>query len=470
MGSRKNLKHVLEVAFSNCTSILSGIIIGFLIPKILSVEGYGLYKTFTLYMTYAGFFSIGIIDGIVLDYGGYDYEQLDQSLFRAYWKWYVVIHVVFSIVLGIMAAFSHSTDIKFIMGMLAINIMANNFTGYFQQISQITQRFEEYSFRKVLQSILNIITVVLLYIGFLSGYDISYKVYIMAIILINIILVVWYLRTYHPIAFGNSCSFWLVRKNIFHLSSIGFPLLFANLCSTLILTLDRQFVNTLFDMSTYAVYSFAYNMLSLVTVATSAVSTVIYPILRRTDENRLMEKYNLLVEMVLIFVFAALVSYFPLCIFVSYFLPKYVESLEIFRIIFPGLAASTSITVVMHNYYKTLGKNLFYFKKSLVVLVISIITNALAYHFFGTTVAISIASIITMIFWYIYAQAYFKKVYKIKGTRNFVYLLIMIGSFYGATCISNIWASVCIYLIVFLIITICMYRSSGKQILCILRK
>lgn len=70
---------------------------------------------------------------------------------------------------------------------------------------------------------------------------------------------------------------------IVHLIQIGFPLLFANLCSTLILTLDRQFVNVLFDNATYAVYAFAYNMLSLVTVATSAISTVLYPTLKRVD-------------------------------------------------------------------------------------------------------------------------------------------------------------------------------------------
>ena len=83
-NSKKTIKSIIGVTLSNCTTILSGIVIGFLIPKILSVDSYGLYKTFTLYTTYIGFFSLGIIDGIVLDYGGYNFEKLNKEKFRSF--------------------------------------------------------------------------------------------------------------------------------------------------------------------------------------------------------------------------------------------------------------------------------------------------------------------------------------------------------------------------------------------------
>ena len=146
------------------------------------------------------------------------------------------------------------------------------------------------------------------------------------------------------------------EEKSFILLKIGFPLLFANLCATLILTLDRQFVNILFDTSTYAVYAFAYNMLSLVTVATSAIATVLYPTLKRSTKESMVENYPRLIALMLLLVFAANAVYFPLCWFVKWFLPKYNDSLVIFRIIFPGLAISSAVTVVMHNYYKVLGK------------------------------------------------------------------------------------------------------------------
>lgn len=65
----KNIKSVSQVILSNLTTIVSGVLVGFLLPKIMSVESYGWYKTFTLYSSYLGFFGLGIIDGIVLKYG-----------------------------------------------------------------------------------------------------------------------------------------------------------------------------------------------------------------------------------------------------------------------------------------------------------------------------------------------------------------------------------------------------------------
>ena len=66
---------------------------------------------------------------------------------------------------------------------------------------------------------------------------------------------------------------------------LGMPLLLANLCSTFLISLDRQFVSMLFTTEEYAVYAFAYSMLSLITVATSAVATVLYPVFKRMDEK-----------------------------------------------------------------------------------------------------------------------------------------------------------------------------------------
>ncbi len=464
MVKHKAIKHIIEVTLSNVSSIISGVLIGFLIPKILPVDDYGMYKTFTLYMTYAGFFSLGIIDGIVLDYGGHNYDQLERGKFRAYWKWYLVIHVISALALALISFFIANSDYSFLLILLALNIIANNITGYFQQISQITQRFEEYSIRKVIQSLLNIIAVLIICLGNKVGIIPNYKIYVLFLVGINILLSFWYLITYRDIVFGESYTFNETKSNVKHLMYIGFPLLFANLCSTLILTLDRQFVNVLFDTSTYAVYAFAYNMLSIVTVATSAVSTVIYPILKRSDEMKLKERYPVFIEIVLLFVFGALIVYFPLNFFISVFLPRYTDSLFIFRVIFPGLSISTAVTVVMHNYYKTLGVNIIYFKRSIVVLVLSAILNLIAYFVFHTTIAISIASIIAMLIWYLYSESFFIKKYAITGHKSFLYLIIMMIIFYVVTIIHDLLISAILYLFLYIVVSIVFWWKTRKTL------
>lgn len=459
-NSKKTITSIIGVTLSNCTTILSGIVIGFLIPKILSVDSYGLYKTFTLYTTYIGFFSLGIIDGIVLDYGGYNFEQLNKEKFRSFLKWYMLVHFFGFIVLAIISFFLKDTDFKFIILLLGIDMIAVNVTGYYQQISQFTQRFREYSIRKVLQSASNIVIVLLMFgYYYTQKSEIGYQIYVFALVLVNVLLTVWYVYTYRSISFGKSEKMSDTKGEVIHLIKIGFPLLFANLCATLILTLDRQFVNILFDTSTYAVYAFAYNMLSLVTVATSAIATVLYPTLKRSTKESMVENYPRLIALMLLLVFAANAVYFPLCEFVKWFLPKYNDSLVIFRIIFPGLAISSAITVVMHNYYKVLGKNLRYFFKSLIVLGISALANGIAYVTFKTTASISIASIITMVIWYVFIEQYFVKEIGYKRWKNLIYLLFMITIFYASSAISNIWLGFLIYIVVYSVVTYLLFKN-----------
>ena len=80
---------------------------------------------------------------------------------------------------------------------------------------------------------------------------------------------------------------------------------------------------------------------------------------------------------------------------------RYTYSLEIFRIVFPGLAFSSVISVVMQNYYKLMNKNHLFFFKNVLVLGISIAANFIAYYWFKTPEAISYASVVTLIIYYL---------------------------------------------------------------------
>lgn len=459
----------MMVAFSNCTSILSGIFVGFLVPKILSINDYGMYKTFTLYMTYVGFFSLGIIDGIVLQYGGVDYESLDRRRFRSYFLWYNIVHLCFAVLLLFLGFLAQNVSVSFILLMLSVNMWAVNVLGYYQQISQITQRFKEFSLRKILQNIFNIISVLVLYFLHRNGVQIRYSYYIVLIVIVNLMLSIWYFFTYHDISFGERYSLKETKRDIFGLMKNGFPLLFANLLSTLILTLDRQFVNLLFDKEIYAVYAFAYNMLAIVTVATSAFSVVLYPALKRTSNTKLKDSYSGFIQIIEILVGFALFVYFPLDCIVNQFLPNYIDSLPIFRIVFPGLIISSAITVIMHNYYKTMGQNITYFKRSIVVLVISGIANVVAFGIFRTTYSISVASIVVMVFWYIYIESYFVKVFQYKRYKSLFYVLIVMGIFYFTTSISQPFIGCLAYLGSFGIITYIFFRKDAKDLIGIIK-
>ena len=445
------LKDVVKVAVSNVAKLLAGVLAGFLLPKMMGVNDYGMYKSFTLYATYVGLFQIGFADGIYLKYGGKTYENLNKSSFRLYTRVFWLIELGVSLISLIVGLAFFSGEYRFIIAWLSLCLFTTNIICYYQMISQITSRFSELSFRNIIQSLLTSTAIIALFIiHMIAKNDISYKVYVIIYNSINVLLLVWYVFTYRDILFGKKSA--EKKEENISLRGIflsGLPLMVANLCSTFILTIDRQFVNVLFETDVYAVYAFAYNLLSLITIALSAISVVLYPSLKKSNKDSLRDNYSNLVSAILILVFFCLLSYFPLCWFIEWFLPKYCNALPIFRIILPGLAISSSVTVVMHNYYKTLGKNLEFFIKSVVILVLSFIANLVAYSIFKTTISISVASVFVMVVWYLICEERFVKEYKVRWFKNFMYLVIVSCGFYCTTLYNNTWSALLVYALLF---------------------
>lgn len=462
ISTKKTIGNIFKVAVGNIVKLLSGVLVGFLLPKIIGVTDYGYYKTFTLYAAYSGLFAFGMADGIYLKYGGKNYDDLDKSKFRFYTVFYFFLELISSVVIAVLSLVFLNGEIRYIFICLAIYIIFNNITNYFQIISQITGRFNELSVTTLIHSFLTVFTLILFWMfNRFSPYVVTYKSYMVLYIFITAILALWYIFAYRDITFGKQGK--INAKDIFEFIKIGAPLLIANLCSYMIFALDRQFVSVLFDTDTYAVYAFAYSMLGLITTALSAVSTVIYPTLKRTDKETLQNNYSLLVEIVLVCVFACLLIYFPLCWFVPWFLPRYTSSLIIFRIILPGLAVSSAVTIVMHNYYKTMGQETNFFIKSIIVLFVSAVANYIAYKIFKTTQAISIASIIVLILWYIFIESYFVYHNTIKRIKNFTYLILMSAGFYLITCFELWWAAMLIYFVFLFVVTyLFFYKDINK--------
>jgi len=452
--NRKIVRDIIKVAFSNIAILFSGVIVTFILPKIIGVTGFGYFKTYTLYITYVGVFHFGIVDGIHLKYSGCDYRKLNKAKFNYYTKFLILLELIISIVLLTVPIYLFKENSKYIIYFLIIYLFFHNITSYYQGISNATSRFGELSLRNIIQSTLIIITVTSIWFVKINfGIDISYITYLICFSVIVIFLSVWYLFTYQDITFNNDYGNYVSFNDIVGFIANGFPLMLANLCSTLLLTVDRQFVNIFFDIDTYAIYAFAYNMLSLMSTATSAVAVVFYPKIKQTDNEKLKKIYPELITTVLELFFCALIIYFPLNLFVKWFLPQYASSLSIFRVIFPGFAISSAITIIMHNYYKALDYNNLFLKKTMLILALSFLLNFIVYKIYSSTIAISIASMIIMLIWYYWIEYFFINRYKIKWKKNYAYILLSITGFYIITGIDNCYISAAIYAFYFIIIT-----------------
>lgn len=466
----KSIKQLAIVAASNISMLITGIIVGFIIPKIFSVADYGYYKTYTLYIHYASIFSLGIVDGMILEYGKLDYQDLNKNSFRSLFSIYGTIQLVFSLIIIAASLFMPTSAYAFIAVMLAVNLVITNITGYFTQISQFTMRFRELSLRTFLKAVITLVSVICLF--FLWKYEIytvDYKGYLLVNTGIGFLLMLWYLCTYRDIVIGCKAGFCDARNNTSKLMKRGIPLLLANSCSNLLLVADRQFVNLLFDNETYAKYSFAYTMLSLVTVMTSSVSTVLFPSLKRSDALSISKKYKSLITVLSSISFLCMATYYPICMFVKWYLPKYIDSLQIFMVVFPTLAISTVITVVINNYYKTLNQEKLFFTQCAITLLVSILANVVAYFLFKSTVAISVASLLVTAAWYLVSDIKMQRQLGISDYSCVAFMTLGTIAFFIISNIESYLAGFFIYTAVIAVLCVLFYRKEYCQIIRLFR-
>lgn len=72
------LKNIFMIMASNGILLISQILVGLVLPKLLNIDGFGNYRIFMLYGTYASLLHFGFVDGILVKFGGQNFQSLDS--------------------------------------------------------------------------------------------------------------------------------------------------------------------------------------------------------------------------------------------------------------------------------------------------------------------------------------------------------------------------------------------------------
>lgn len=238
----------------------------------------------------------------------------------------------------------------------------------------------------------------------------------------------------------------VTNKSIVELFKLGIPVAISYQIGTFILNIDNQLISMFFDNRLFGIYSFAYSLISIISTVIVPISTVIFPFLNRQSENTVMGQYSFNTAILFIFIYASLTVYYPVRLFIEWYLPNYDESLIFFRLLLPGVGVSSCISILVFNYYKVIKKSNVYLVQGIVTLIGSLVLNLIGYYLTKSAIVIAVISLIVLFCWYVFTNTYFIQKYKIDWRKNTFYLGGMILVFELTTQISNIWISLIIYL------------------------
>lgn len=457
MKNRSNnfLKNTIKVVISNFALLLSSVLGGLILPKILGVEQYGYYKLFMLYNVYGALLHFGFVDGILLYYGGKEYSSIDKVKFRSITRFFIFFELIVSLIVVICSFFITNNIYRFVFIAVGVySFILNTFT-YFQYFTQAIMNFGFLAKVNILQALTTstIILVLLVLIKTKWINRVNYNEYIYCFIATYLIVLIIYIFKYHDLLLGNVISLIKIRSLISLLFKIGFPVTISYQISNLILNLDNQYISIFFSNRIFGEYSFAYSLISLTTTVVTAISTVIFPYLNKQIVADALKNYSLNISYILGLIYFLIMIYFPVQIFVKIVLPEYVASLAFFRILLPGVGITSCISLIIFNYFKITNNAMKYLILGITVLLFAIVFNYLAYIVFKNPYAIAMSSIVILFLWYLISNAYLRWKYKIEKDKNTLYMLLMTFSFELITLIKNPFISLISYLFIYALIT-----------------
>ena len=133
---------IKNISYSFSANLISLLISAFMVmfvPKLLSINDYGLWQLFLFYYSYLGFLHFGWEDGIYLRYAGKRFEELNHKTFAGQFYCIILLQILLAIVISIFEqAFVTNSDKRLALICaiwLAPFVNFNNFCNFIMQIT-----------------------------------------------------------------------------------------------------------------------------------------------------------------------------------------------------------------------------------------------------------------------------------------------------------------------------------------------
>lgn len=415
-------------------SLIISTLVVLVIPKLIGVEEYGYWQLYILYTSYVGFLHFGWNDGIYLRYGGKDYNELDKKLFFSQFYMLLIMQIVIAIIITLVTYFLISDGNRiFILRATSIDIVIVNTRYMLLFILQATNQIKKYAKVIILDRIIYVGLIVL----FLLIGQRNYKLMIITDLISKGISFLYVMYLCRDIVFQKFSEFIITISETITNISVGIKLLFSNIASKFVIGCVKLGIERSWDISTFGKVSLTLSVSNFVMIFISAIGIIMYPILRRTNEEKLPSIYRTMRELLIFFILATLIIYYPLKVILSRWLPEYAESLNYMGILFPIVIFESKMSLLVNTYLKALRKEKHILIVNVITVFMSIVLTIIAsvmlknLNFAVSTIVILLAikSII--------AEIFLSKIININIYKDIVLEIIMIIVFIYSSWIVN---------------------------------
>lgn len=452
------LQNIVRVLSANFWIAIVGFIGSFIFPRILSVDDYALYHTFTLYLGYIAITHLGFPSGMAINYAGKDYNSIERKQYRAEMTILMGILLFFTAVFTVFAIVLKNRMIVYV----ALAVVPTGLIGSYKSLLQSWSRFKFFS---RLSTMLATFVPGAALIYYLITHKLPGDVYIQIYLLVYWGVTIYILIDIAKKIRGEETGKLFSKQN-WNTEKTGIALLLGNYINVLFTSSDKQFVKWFFTNAEFAYYSFGMSMQTLMTVFITSISQPLFPAMAQGKFKD--EEYTKLKD--LLFVFGAFsgCAYFAVSFIVKNFIQKYIDSLQVVGIYFVVFPVMAVITCLYINLYKIKGLMVTYIKTLAGILIVAVFLNTVFVYTYGHFTGVAIATTLTYYIWFFIGLTQFKFI-KLKP-KDLIYLVVYSIVFFSIIKISNDIIGFFVYLVIILALDFIIYRKEVSHYIGLVRR
>lgn len=379
------LKKFIEFALGSGITLILGFISSPIITRLIMPDNYG---KFSMFNTVTNLILVVVMVGLDQAYVRFFYEEEEVSrkkLLRESIKIPMLVNLLFSLLLILF----YKPFSKFIVGQYSFSVIImliiQNTLGIIGRFALLVVRMQQ---KGKLYSVLQVITKLTYIIGVLSLFLIwgnNYNTLILALILSNLICVIWAIFTERNEWFGVSKEIKLKTSNK-ELVVFGAPLIFSMAITWVFQSMDKFFIKAFNGYIELGLYSAAFTIIALLNAVQGTFTTFWVPVANEKyvenpkKSKKFFTKVNLIVSFGMLIIAIGIITFKDLLILLLG--PKYRQASNIFPfLVFMPIMYTISETTVLGISFKKKNKNHIYI--AIISALVNLVGNLILVPRFG---------------------------------------------------------------------------------------
>lgn len=454
--AKKFTSNVIISILAQIISLAVSFVLTLIVPKFIDEYQYAYWQTYVLYVGYVGVLHFGLLDGLVLRYSKFDYEELDKARLRSQFTVLLIFTCVVTLISASISVFAFG-DIhnKIIFVLVAAGVVTKNIVTYSSYMFQITNRISKYVFLTIAQRLTYGGIVVILLICRVN----NFYWYCIADLCGDLVGFVIGMVFNRGLYLGRTIKLREALKELKVNVSSGIILMLANWSAMLITGSAKMIIQWHWDELMFGKVSFAFSVSNVFLVFVTAISVVLFPSLKRLDEDKLPELYKSIRSVITPLLFAVMLFYFPGCWILNKWLPQYANSLTYLGIILPIIIYSSKVSLLTNNYLKVYRKEKYLLLVNLISIVVGGLLFVLSAYVFDNLIAVIASVVVATMFNSVMSEIFVSRIVRINLIKEFIIEAVMTVGFILCASLLNLWVGGLAYLGLVIIYCAINYKS-----------